>query len=115
MKSLELINERIEDLESKLESSNYLANDNPSEFGKTFISDLSKRLDSYKQIKQYLEVLEIIRKKEINIQRLRIAIINTKDIEDTLLFYNCGVQDFRRLTLEELLKIKQWLEENENG
>ena len=58
MKSLELINERIEDLESRLESANYLANGNPSEFGKTFIGDLSKHLDSCKQIKKDLERLQ---------------------------------------------------------
>ena len=42
MKSLEIVNEMIEDLKSRLESANYLANGNPSWFGKQVISDLEK-------------------------------------------------------------------------
>ena len=122
MKSLEILDDIRLDLERYLD---YLEKDlqeriknNESEISINEVSDLKAILVTnmyygIETIKQDLEVLEIIRKKEINIKRLRIAIINTKDTEDTLLFYNCGVEEFRRLTMEELLKLKQWLEGNE--
>lgn len=111
MKSLELINERIENLESRLESANYLANGNPSEFGKTFIGDLSKHLDSCKQIKADLEVLEILKSKlllnhcpeEYPVREAYILVF----VEKTNKELACEV------TKEEYNKLKQWLEEQE--
>lgn len=60
MRSLEIVNERIEYLEDKLKSANYLVNDNPSEFGKQVIEDLNKHLGYCKQIKQDLEFLKVL-------------------------------------------------------
>lgn len=106
MNSLEIINERIKDLEDRLESAKYLANGNPSEFGKTVIDDLSKHLDSCKQIKQELEVLEILKNKKVDIGFVK-SILESCSIEESLEVINdCG---YRKLTMEELLKIKQWL------
>ena len=111
MKSLDLINERIEDLESRLESVNYLANDNPSYFGKQLISDLNKHLSSCKTIKQDLEVLEIIRKKKVNLvfieHRIRLVNLKKMTLENALEGYNFANEP---LTMEELIKLKQWLE-----
>lgn len=106
MKSLELINERIEDLESRLESANYLANGNPSEFGKTVIGDLSKHLDSCKQIKQDLEVLEIIGK------NLKFKEASYTDVtpHNTI---SMNMIEIIGQTNEEFNKVKQWLEVNE--
>ena len=78
MKSLDLINERIEDLESRLESANYLANDNPSYFGKQLISDLNKHLSSCKTIKQDLEDYFIIREIEEKVREGKMVIRNGK-------------------------------------
>ena len=62
------------------------------------------------QIKQDLEVLEIIRKKNVNIEFFK-TIIEGYLIEGTLIIYN--EQGYQKLTLEEVIKVKQWLEENQ--
>ena len=62
-------------------------------------------------IKEDLEVLEIIRKKEVSIFELKYAFKNRRNDEEVLYFYNWGKD--AKLTMEELLKFKQWLEENE--
>lgn len=65
------------------------------------------------QIKQDLEVLEIIKKKEVFIGELKYAFKNRKNDKEALHFYNWGKDAKLMLTMEELLKLKQWLEENE--
>ena len=60
-------------------------------------------------IKQSLEVLEILRKKEVDIGFLK-SILQDYSIEEALEIYN---ECERHLTMEELLKLKQWLEVNE--
>lgn len=106
MKSLEIVNERIEDLESRLESANYLANGNPSEFGKIFIGDLSKQLNGFKQIKQDLEVLEII-KKHLEVYIWQNIFSKEHELEVDIILKHIDNE-------EERYKVKQWLEENEN-
>lgn len=67
------------------------------------------------KIEQELEALEIIRKKDVNLATLKLCIMRTDTIEQLLSKYNKSryfTQD--ELTLEELLKLKQWFEENEN-
>lgn len=64
------------------------------------------------KIKQDLEVLEIIREKKVNMGWLMFLIkggVKLKDIEQ--IYPKDGDTP---LILEELLKLKQWLEENEN-
>ena len=66
------------------------------------------------QIKFHLEVLEIIRKKDVNLTTLKLCIMRTDTIEQLLSKYNKSryfTQD--ELTMEELLKLKKWLEGNE--
>ena len=81
------------------------------------INDYSRiiSIDKLQQIKQDLEVLEIIRKKDVNLATLKLCIMRTDTIEQLLSKYNKSryfTQD--ELTMEELLKLKQWLEVNEN-
>ena len=70
-------------------------------------------------IKQDLEVLEIIRKKEVSLDNLKYCIEepfkgNCDPIELILFTYNFCMKEEKKLTLEEVKKLKQWLEENEN-
>lgn len=74
------------------------------------------------QIKQDLEVLELITNKNVRIGEIKYYLNGIKEgnfvtittIEDVLVEYNKEVISEHELTLEELLKIKQWLEVNEN-
>lgn len=68
------------------------------------------------QIKQDLEVLEIIRKRRVDIDALiRIIRINSEKSNEKMLYdYNCIVVKIYKLTMEELLKLKQWLEKSNN-
>ena len=70
--------------------------------------------DELNEIKQDLEVLEIIRNKKVNVQFLLQCMDLVGTVEKCLDIYNSALRDSRgKLTLEELLKLKQWLEENE--
>ena len=73
--------------------------------------DLTDCEEHFEKIKQDLEVLEIIRKKRVNVGDLvhvfRVCDADEKGLE----FYNAYIKDETKLTLEELIKIKQWLEE----
>lgn len=75
----------------------------------------SKDVDRLLSIKnEDLEVLEIIRKKDVNLTTLKLCIMRTDTIEQLLSKYNKSryfTQD--ELTMEELLKLKKWLEEQE--
>lgn len=96
MKSLEIVNKQIQ-------------------FAKEYdYEQVVLYIDNAQQIKQDLEVLKIIRKKDVNLATLKLYIIRTDTIEQLLSKYNKSryfTQD--ELTMEELLKLKQWLEENE--
>lgn len=109
MKSLEIVNEMIEDLKSRLESANYLANGNPSEFGKQVISDLEKKLKKYIKIQQSLEVLEILKKYLYIVEN---QIPRTDDYFEVLETDLDEMQDDENC--DDFHKVKQWLEENEN-
>lgn len=71
----------------------------------------SDSLDLEKIIKQDLEVLEIIRKKKVDVNdiymcdRYELYIIYMKNLE---------IAEESILTLQEFNKLKQWLEGNEN-
>lgn len=70
-------------------------------------------IEGLEQIKQDLEVSEIIRKKRVDILALECRINAFKDDNERILhsynamFYNKKIY---KLTMEELLKLKQWLE-----
>lgn len=70
--------------------------------------------EEYKAINKDLEVLEIIRMKYVDVDVVRICLKRYEDIDTALWYYNfLACREDRILTLEELLKLKQWLEENE--
>ena len=115
MKSLEIINKDLQDFEKALENYKKRKAINNEEVDEEYIKQMTKEIENYKQIKQDLEVLEIIRKKDVNIKLLKSYIKEElENDEDILECYNSHLETYRQLTLEELLKIKQWLEENEN-
>ena len=62
------------------------------------------------RLKEDLEVLEIIKNKDVRLKSLEFYLRYYIDLESVLKAYNFS---FIQLTLEELLKLKQWLEENE--
>lgn len=64
-------------------------------------------------IKQDLEVLEIIRKKKVNVA-IFMNFLKIEDNEKILEIYNYINYAQSKLTLEEIVKLKQWLEVNEN-
>ena len=66
------------------------------------------------KIKADLEVLEIIKKKKVDFVHLNNYLFLYDKNEEVLEKYNkyCFYQN--ELTMEELLKLKQWLEVNEN-
>lgn len=69
------------------------------------------------QIKQDLEVLEIIKNKRVIVHLVITALNNCNgNVEEALKYHNDYKGNFydQFLTLEELLKLKQWLEVNEN-
>lgn len=70
---------------------------------------VSMRLVSLQQIKEDLEVLEIIKNKLVDVNILKMLLIGFP-LEHVLEMYN---QDHFKITMEELLKLKQWLEVNE--
>ena len=77
--------------------------------------DCYEEIKELEQIKQDLEVLEIIRKKNVDIKLLKLYYNISLKVEDWLDTYNATIKfDKHKLTLEELLKLKQWLEVNEN-
>lgn len=62
------------------------------------------------QIKQDLEVLEIIRKKKVDVYYLH-TLLKNGEVDVVLNRYNIYARE-GALTMEELLKLKQWLEVN---
>lgn len=94
MKSLEIINKKI----------NYCEEQE--------VPCVSMRLVSLQQIKQDLEILKIILEKKVDVSYLTHALVSYDSLEDVLNCYNCSMPCYQ-LTMEELLNLKQWLEENE--
>ena len=82
---------------------------------KRSINSPIRYIEDITAIKQDLEVLEIIRKKKVDVYYLSIALKFKLPIEEQLYYYNSIEHNNFKLTMEELLKLKQWLEENENG
>ena len=115
MKSLEIVNKWGTQLEGIKKCIEEDINKGVSWFN---YEKLYKYLEDAETIKADLEVLEIIDKKDVDIRELKLlcfGILNNGigTIEDTLKVYNNPRSPKCQLTLEELLKIKQWLEENE--
>lgn len=77
--------------------------------------DVILNTEEAEQIKQDLEVLEIIRKKKVNVLELKILQFGVWDNDMFLYLYNLNRCDEYKLTLEEILKLRQWLEVNKNA
>ena len=115
MKSLEIVNEMVDYWESAFAIAETAYKTHPTNgwFDDLEVSKCKTKLEKYKQIKQDLEVLEIIKKKRVNVGDLaHVFRIGGAD-EEGLDFYNAYIKDETKLSLKELLKVKQWLEENE--
>ena len=122
MKSLEIVNRNIEEAQEALDEATDDFRIYPCDYGTWEEIEehytapyLRHYIEENKQIKQDLEVLEIIRKKDVNLATLKLCIMTTDTIDQLLSKYNKSryfTQD--ELTMEELLKLKQWLEENKN-
>ena len=113
MKSLEIVNDKIAELKDTYQHYTAVEKDKAkSSFAKFDI-------EQFQQIKQDLEVLEIIRKKQVNLKDLKLSIQGFiegafETIEKVLWSYNLLRKEEEQLTLEELIKLKQWLEKEEN-
>ena len=107
MKSLEIVNRERDKLKANIDLG--VIQKRNVELQNIDIAKL-KELD---QIKQDLEVLEIIKKKKINIALL-MFLIQDNDNETVLGIYNFEHHAQFKITLEELLKLRQWLEVNDN-
>ena len=108
MKSLEIVNRNIKAIKKLLQNAK---EGTKEDFDKYYHE---QELKEQLAIQQSLEVLEIIRKKDVNLATLKLCIMRTDTTEQLLSKYNKSryfTQD--ELTLEELLKLKQWLEVNE--
>ena len=69
-------------------------------------------IEGLEQIKRDLEVLQIIKNKKVDVASLKEIIEFSNTNEYILHVYNYNHSRYT-LTMEELLKLKQWLEENE--
>lgn len=74
--------------------------------------DKWEEVEELEQIKQDLEILKIILEKNVDVSYLTHALVSYDSLEDVLNCYNCSMPCYQ-LTMEELLNLKQWLEENE--
>jgi hypothetical protein len=110
MKSLEIVNEMVDYWESAVNVA-CQSNAENGYYDELDIVEYQNRLKKYQQIKQDLEVLEIIKNKKVDIGFLK-SILQDYSNEEALEIYNDS--GYRKLTMEELLKLKQWLEENKD-
>ena len=79
------------------------------------LEEIMERRKKFLTIKADLGVLEIIKKKEVEVHHLQYFLDVYEGVDEIVLdHYNSFINEERQLTLEELLKLKQWLEENEN-
>ena len=108
-RSLEIVNDKIAELKDTYQHYTAVEKDKAkSSFAKFDI-------EQFQQIKADLEVLEIIKNKTVNIEALKFCLENYDNVEKAMEIYNYFEEDYRKLTLEELLKLKQWLESYEVG
>ena len=78
------------------------------------LSRYEKRIKELETIEQDLEVLKIIIKKKVNVLELKILQFGVWDNDMFLYLYNLNRCDEYKLTLEEILKLRQWWEVNKN-
>ena len=106
-KSLEIVNKEIESIHNQL--NDYDEDDEEYGFYPSY-ETLIYELNELEAIKQDLEVLEIIRKKKVDVYYLH-ALLKNGEVDVVLNRYNIYARE-GALTTEELLKLKKWLEVN---
>ena len=114
MNSLEFINKDLQDFEKALENYKKRKTINNEEVDEEYIKQMTKEIENYKQIKQDLEVLEII--KEMIFERVGYYKIKRNSPKYRTITIRDKDDRFIKIELseEQLLKLKQWLEVNEN-
>ena len=101
MKSLEIVRDKL-----------YILEKYPSKIETVKLEkDVLINQEQLLKIEQDLEVLEIIRKKEVDVNLLTALLEEELTLEEILYIIN---DECCKLTMEELIKLKQWLEVNEN-
>lgn len=108
MKSLNIVNRKIEQIE------NYKHTDKSKQAYNIEEVSMTITYKQMQQIKADLEVLEIIYKKEVDIGYIKDLVKRFSDNDHILERYNATWDIVHHLTMEELYKIKQWLEVNDN-
>ena len=74
------------------------------------VKDLEKKGISINQIKQDLEVLNILDYRAVNIELFKEVMYDYKNNDEKALYvYNFCEHEYRQLTMEELIKIKKFL------
>lgn len=112
MKSLEIIDDIIIQCEDKVEFQKDFLKANPKEKPNPIFE---RQLNGCKQIKQDLEVLDIIRKKRVDIGRFKAGWYISSTPHQLMKIYNrdCNYID-NELSIDEVIKLKQWWEEKDN-
>lgn len=107
MKSLDIVNRNIESINNQL--NDYDEDDEEYGFYPSY-DTLMYELNELETIKKDLEVLNILKNKEIDIFLLNDALKSHKyDIEGALKFYNNEFIEEYQLTLDEIDIIDRWL------
>lgn len=115
MKSLDIVRESISKIKNKIEKLIPTKSCNNTLPIERVVKSLRKNLENQIIIEKDLEVLEIIRKKRVNVIELKIFQFCNWDDNTFLHLYNLNRCDEYKLTLEELLKLKHWLEREEES
>ena len=110
MKSLEIVNDLIWKTQKKYD---YVDTNQDKKQLEKQLEELNSEFNKLQQVKQDLEVLEIIRKKKVYFVHLNNYLFLYDKNEEVLEKYNKNHFYHNELTMEELLKLKQWLEDNE--
>ena len=111
MKSLEFINKDLQDFEKALENYKKRKAINNEEVDEEYIKQMTKEIENYKQTKQDLEALEIIRKKvDFRFMGTCLQVSGENNTKWTFIKeFNLSKEK------EEYSKFKNWLETNKEG
>ena len=109
MKSLEIVNEMVDYWESAVNVA-CQSNAENGYYDELDIVEYQNRLKKYQQIKQDLEVLEILKNKNIDVGRFKAKFYILSDPHQLMRAYNwdCNYID-DELSIDEVIKLKQWL------
>ena len=121
MKSLDIVNRNIEEAQEALDEATDDFRIYPCDYGTWEEIEehytapyLRHYIEENKQIKQDLEVLEIIKNKNVDIGRFKARCYISSNPHHLMRTYNCGcnyIDD--ELSIDEVIKLKQRLEVNE--